>query len=161
VIGSVFYSNVASTSGGCFGNGSGPASYSIVNSTFFGNSAPSGGGSVAGPSTPASYSFKNSILWGNSNAVAAGSATFTSSIVQGVISGDNVRNVDPLFVGGGLLSLKSGSPAIGTADPSLLPKDMFDLDDDANDEEPLPLDLDGNPRTVGTLDLGAYEYQAP
>lgn len=42
----------------------------------------------------------------------------------------------------------------------LLPRDTVDLDEDGDFDEPLPLDLAGNPRVVGQLDLGAYELPA-
>ena len=71
----------------------------------------------------------------------------------------------------GDLRLLPGSPAIDAGDSSLLPVDTFDIDDDGDTNEPLPLDLDGNPRVTDdpatpdtgpvspTVDLGAYEFQ--
>ncbi|MCH2145754.1 MAG: hypothetical protein MK082_11510, partial [Phycisphaerales bacterium] len=47
---------------------------------------------------------------------------------------------------------------IGRAE--LLPADTVDLDGDGDITEPLPLDLAGNPRVVGALDLGAFELPA-
>ncbi len=71
----------------------------------------------------------------------------------------------------GDLRLLPGSPAIDAGDSSLLPGDTYDLDADGDTAEPLPLDLDGNPRVIDdpatpdtgpvspAVDLGAYEFQ--
>jgi len=64
-------------------------------------------------------------------------------------SGVDANNIstNPLFVaaGSGDLHLQAGSPCIGMANPVDMPVD----------------DLDGNPRTLGAGDLGAYEYVSP
>jgi hypothetical protein len=58
------------------------------------------------------------------------------------------------------LRLVTGSDCIDSGDNTALPEDTHDLDNDGNTSEPLPLDLDGNPRVVNdTVDMGAYEYQ--
>jgi hypothetical protein len=69
--------------------------------------------------------------------------------------------------------LGAGSPCIDAADNEAVPADEFDLDEDGDTEEPLPFDLDGNPRFVDDpttpdtgngdppiVDMGAYEFQA-
>lgn len=59
----------------------------------------------------------------------------------------------------GDLRMQQDSPTIGQGSNALLPADEFDLDDDGNTTEPLPVDLDGNTRiTNGTVDLGPYEF---
>jgi hypothetical protein len=56
--------------------------------------------------------------------------------------------------------LRANSPCIDTGDSSLLPPDQFDLDEDGNTTEPLPIDLDSLPRVVGAnVDMGAFEFQ--
>jgi parallel beta-helix repeat protein len=68
--------------------------------------------------------------------------------------------------------LAPGSPCIDAGDNTAVPTDEFDLDDDGDAAEPLPFELDGNPRFIddpdttdtgnGTspiVDMGAYEFQ--
>jgi hypothetical protein len=58
----------------------------------------------------------------------------------------------------GDLHLQEGSPAVDFGLAEFLPPDTFDLDGDGDTEEPLPIDLDGEPRVLGNeVDLGAYE----
>ncbi|MHC4673670.1 MAG: choice-of-anchor Q domain-containing protein [Planctomycetota bacterium] len=105
-----------------------------------------------------------------------------------VPGGQGNVDTDPLFVrdpddGGdgwgigdnddfGDLRLRIGSPCIDAGNNSLVSLDVMDLDGDGNRFEPIPVDLDLNPRFVdeptvpdtgkGSLpmvDMGAYEYQ--
>jgi len=91
----------------------------------------------------------------------------------GIDGGGNI-DADPLFVDitGGDYHLLSGSPCIDIADNTAVPADEYDLDDDEDTEEPVPFDLDGQPRFVDDagkpdygygetpiVDIGAYEYQ--
>jgi hypothetical protein len=56
--------------------------------------------------------------------------------------------------------LADNSPARDTGNNSLLPLDEFDLDNDGNTSEMLPIDLDGLRRIVnGIVDRGAFEWQ--
>ena len=58
----------------------------------------------------------------------------------------------------GDLRLTPESVAIDAGDAALLPVDVWDLDGDGDEAEPLPLDLAGGPRLVGGgVDLGPYE----
>ena len=59
------------------------------------------------------------------------------------------------------LHLSPGSPCIDAGDDWFVPADVADLDGDGDTDEPLPFDLDGNPRFVGPVDMGAYETTAP
>jgi hypothetical protein len=100
----------------------------------------------------------NCILWGNNQEITGflyrGSIPRVSySIVQGGYSGNEYQSVgpyildlDPLFVeaASGNLRLQACSPAINAGD---------------NSANSTTTDLDGNPRKVGTIDMGAYEYQ--
>ncbi|MCL5281505.1 MAG: hypothetical protein M1376_16530 [Planctomycetes bacterium] len=116
----------------------------------------------------------NSILWdGGSEILSQGKSlvTVTHTDIQGGWPGVNNLAADPLFIlpdgpdgiagaGDDNLRLGSGSPCVDQGTIPLLPKDAVDLDGDGNVTEPLPLDLDGNPRIFGPgLDLGAYERQ--
>ncbi|MHC4659374.1 MAG: choice-of-anchor Q domain-containing protein, partial [Planctomycetota bacterium] len=60
--------------------------------------------------------------------------------------------------------LLPGSPCIDAGDNNSVPADTTDLDGDGNTTEPIPWDLDGNPRVVdgdndgnSVVDMGAYE----
>jgi len=54
------------------------------------------------------------------------------------------------------------SPCIDAGDNWAVPADTTDLDGDGNTTEPIPFDLDGNPRIVGdAVDMGAYELLTP
>ena len=51
-----------------------------------------------------------------------------------------------------------GSQAINAGENAFLPADSFDLDGDADRDEPLPLDIEGRPRVlVDDVDIGAHE----
>jgi len=106
------------------------------------------------------HSFQGSLVSG-----CGGSSDWNEAC--GADLGGNVDE-DPLFAdtASGDYSLASASPCIDTGDNSLLPADVADLDGDFGTDEPLPLDLAGNPRVVdgdgdatATVDMGAYEYQ--
>ncbi len=136
----------------------------------------------------------NSILWGNSDANGMGESSQIAgdgllvdySCVQGLTGNlGGIGNIgdDPLFVDidgpddipgneDDDLRLSPGSPCIDAADNTAVPPDEFDLDDDGDTKEPIPFDLDGNPRFVDDpdtkdtgngdppiVDMGAYEFQ--
>ena len=64
--------------------------------------------------------------------------------------------------------LPAVSPCIDAGDNTAVPPDTTDLDGDGNTTEPIPWDLDGNPRIVdgnddgnSVVDMGAYEFSIP
>ena len=136
---------------------------------------------------PSTVQIFNSILWENSDGggsgsdaqihVEAGSSTLVlHSCVQGGWDDANASGIvssDPLFVDAVVNDFRLGafSPCIDAGAELLLASvsDFGDLDDDGDTTEPVPVDLDGNPRVVddagvsdvagGRLDIGAYERQ--
>jgi hypothetical protein len=80
---------------------------------------------------------------------------------------DGVLEADPLFVRApftngpadyGDLRLRTGSPAIDAGLAAYLPADVWDLDEDGDTTEVLPIDILGQPRVQDAeVDLGAYE----
>jgi len=153
----------------------------VTNCTFSGNTAKDDGGCMA------SYDYSsptvtNCIMWGDSapngseiynDSISSTTVTYTD--VEGGYGGDGNKNEAPLFVvGSGNYHLQAVSPCIDAGDNDAVPADTADLDLDGDTDEPVPFDLDGNPRFVddpdtidtgnGTppiVDMGAYEYQIP
>jgi uncharacterized repeat protein (TIGR01451 family) len=173
-------------SGGGVSNSSG--TLTLVNSTisgnqtgagFVGSSGGFGGGIFNGAAT---VDVKNTIIAGNS--VAAGgsgpdlSGTFNSQDYNliGSTSGATIQgttthnitgvsaNLGPLQNNGGptqTMQPLPGSPAINAGDPNNLPPDTFDLNNNGDTAEPLPVDQRGFTRVVGSgFDIGAVEVQA-
>jgi hypothetical protein len=134
----------------------------VINSTFTGNSGANGGGIVNLSGSHAEI--YNSILWGNPGGQIAlqGDAvvTATYSLVEGgFASGEHILTDDPLFVDadgpdnvlGTLddnLHLQAGSPALDAGDNNQLPADLADSNGNGNTAEPLPLDFEGDARTL-------------
>jgi hypothetical protein len=117
----------------------------------------------------------NSIVRGNVPeqilAEAGATATVSYSNIEGGYPGAGNIDTDPLFADADG-RLGPGSPCIDAADNSAVPPDSDDLDDDGDVSEPVPYDLDGNPRFVDDpcredtglgdppiVDMGAYEFQ--
>jgi len=158
----------------------------IVNSTISGNTG-SGGGiysyshrTLTVTSSTISGNFTGGIeIYNDSN-----SMTLTNSIVAmnrygysfplSPESDFNLINVDPGFVRNpgpgedtvwgteddilGDYRLRLDSPAIDAGSVDLLPMDTFDLDNDGNMTEPIPLDIAGKTRVNGdSVDIGAWE----
>ncbi|MCA0230888.1 MAG: T9SS type A sorting domain-containing protein [Bacteroidetes bacterium] len=101
---------------------------------------------------------KNCILWGNINSstVYVSNPVYINTIVKGQNLGSGVFDGtrEPLFV----LPPTSGNVVSTIGDLRLHPCSPA-LNQGSNDENATITDLDGNPRKVGTIDLGAYEYQ--
>jgi parallel beta-helix repeat protein len=114
------------------------------NCTFYGNTAGRNGGGVAYGTAD------NSIIWGNtatSNGVNFYSLT-ASHTCSPELTDESDGNItdDPQFVDAavGDYRLQSTSPCIDAGDASVFT---------------LATDLDGNPRIVGIIDMGAYEFE--
>jgi predicted outer membrane repeat protein len=126
----------------------------------------------------------NSIVWGNTSGNSEGEAAqirlqdgaiviHHSSIEgwTGVFGGVGNNGEDPLFIDAdgpddlyGTTDdnprLSAASPARDSGDNAILPADEFDLDDDGDITELLPIDLDGRRRIVNrVVDRGCYEFQ--
>ena len=162
----------------------------LTGCVFYGNSAELFGG---GLSTSFDLAIgTNCIFWNNTPEQVAESAGGTTALAYSCVQGGwpGVGNIDadPLFVRNpdpgpdgewgtedddyGNLRLLPGSPCIDAANNTSVPIDEFDLDEDGDTEEPVPFDLDGNPRFVDDpetedtgfgdspiVDMGAYELQ--
>ena len=93
---------------------------------------------------------------------AEGAIDVRHSVIPGGWPGEGNIDAAPLFVDPqhGDFHLQPSSLCIDAGSAALLPPDTFDLDGNRDTDEPLPLDLDGNPRVVGAnVDMGAYEFQ--
>jgi len=153
----------------------------IRNCTIVGNRADCG---VAGIYVAGDVAISNSILWGNWDFddfdqgsqihVSSGAISVINTCIQGwtgSLGGTGNHGNDPRFIDAdgpdniyGTADdnprLLANSPCIDSGNSTLLPPDQFDLDEDGNTTEPLPIDLDGLPRVVGaSVDMGAYEFQ--
>ncbi len=149
--------------------------FNITNSTIVGNSAPLIGGLQA--DFDALVIVTNSIIAGNggvdvfegggNSTVTATSSIFGSNVVD-VIGGTN-GNVEIVIAlglgqlldnGGTVLTMSplDGSILIGAGNAGVLPLDCFNIDNDNDTTEILPLDGRGGPRIIGgVLDVGAVE----
>jgi hypothetical protein len=177
----LIYNNTAVAGGGMYNLGPSSSNPLLVNVTITQNNAvdttshdQSGGGGIWNDgSSPSIY---NSIIWGNTtNSSVPNRANITNqnsglppidnSILQGSggsggtswlagIGADSGGNIDddPLFANAASddFRLLSGSPAINAGSSSA----FTSLNIAGSDK-----DLAGNTRIVGTIDMGAYEYQ--
>jgi hypothetical protein len=163
----------------------------VVNCSFGSNTASGMGGGIY---LDGSAQISNAILWNNSDAqgsdssaqvfVASGEVSLDYTVIQGGWDepGDNILTDDPLFVdpegpdgvtGTADDNLRPGtdSPVIDAGDTTALPQDEFDLDNDQDVTELIPVDLGGNTRVLddptvedtgvpvdnAVVDIGAYE----
>jgi len=170
-----FTGNFATHGGGMFNSGGDPT---VTDCTFTENSATVGGGMYSeyqsGPTVT------NCILWCDVGAEihdeSGSSSALTYCDIQGGYEGEGNIDADPLFVDpeSGDVHLQPGSPCIDAADNFAVPPDEYDLDEDGDTDEPVPVDLDGEPRFVNDpctedtgsgeppiVDMGAYEFQPP
>jgi hypothetical protein len=174
VVNSAFIGNSAYRGGGMFASSD---SVEVTNCTFSANVGFDYGSGIYNSSD--SLVVTNSIFWDNSQGSLGGvihshdSALprITYSLVEdgctvanGCTTEDTGNLVaNPLFIdpAGDDFRLKRGSPCINAGTNTALPADTMDLNANGNTSETIPLDLDGNPRRVGVVDMGAYERQPP
>ena len=171
LFGSTFYGNEATEFGGGGVFVGSASTATVVNCTFVANIAPAGILGTAIDSLDSTASLANSIVW---NDDLGEDVTATYSDIEGGLLGSGNIDEAPLFVDelSGDLRLSPGSPCIDAANNAAVPADTADLDDDGNVTEPVPFDLDGNPRSVDdpdtrdtgngdppVVDMGAYEFQ--
>lgn len=153
-IGNSAFAYGAMGGGGIYNNSSSPT---LINCTLAGNRGCSIYNSSSSPT------LTNCIVWGNDGQIL-GSATVEYSCVQYGWPGAGNISSDPslIFVAGGNLRLRFGSPCIDagnsaavpagiTTDPAGNPR-FVDDQDTADTGNP------GNP-PVAVVDMGAYEYQ--
>jgi hypothetical protein len=158
----------------------------ITNSTLSENSA-AFGGAIYSFGSSSTATLRNAIVAGNEassgpdiydgsgllsgshNLIGDGSGQ--SALVDGVDGnqiGTAVSPLDPRLrdwtrFENGLwgYGLRPDSPAINAGRNDLLPDDAYDLDDDKNTSEPIPLDASGRLRVFfGVVDIGAWEYSS-
>lgn len=156
--------NTASYGGGILNN-NGSLSF-LTNVTISGNLAISGGAIYNNLSSP---KIRNSIIYDNSTGIlnAGGSMpAITYSLVQDLTDESNGNisgSKDPLFVAplapglstGGDYRLKStASPAYNSGNNA-----YFDAGQ-TPDLSAITTDLDGNPRIIAVIELGAYEFNS-
>jgi hypothetical protein len=147
----------------------------LASCTLVGNSADVRGGGIMNEPMGNSW-LTNCILWGNSAEQIYGPASVAYSDVQGGwLGGEGNIDEDPCFVDAGYSGASSvwverdyrllpWSRCVDAGDNNSLPADTYDLDGDGNTVEPIPWDLDSNPRIVdgdndgnSVVDMGAYE----
>jgi len=164
--GSLIEGNSAIWGGGLY---NGAIFMSIGNSVVSGNNASESGGAIEVVGSSDSY-ISNSIIRDNHAPLDAnipGFQTVTYSDIEGGYAGTGNIDLDPLFVSpfgvDGVpgtsdddFRLHVGSPCIDAGGGRHA--DFTDLDEDGIIQEPLPLDLAGYPRAIGTVDMGAYEF---
>jgi parallel beta-helix repeat protein len=160
-----------------------------TNCTLAGSTVAHGTGGALCCRAGGSATIINCILWGDSPDEVDGPAVVTHSDIEGGLTGEGNIDADPLFVDpdgpdddpntfeDNDYRLSAGSPCIDAADNEAVPADTLDLDGDGDVDEPIPFDLDGNPRFVDDpntedtgnpdpgypglpiVDMGAYEFQ--
>ena len=161
--------------------------FTIVNCTVAQNTATGlGGGIYNQPSASGETFVRNCILWDNIDINGSvessqlhwqtGALSVDYCCMQGWSGdlggigniGNNPRFGDPED---GVFRLAPASPCIDAGDNTAVPPDEFDLDQDGDTSEPLPIDLNGNPRffddvftddtgngEAPIVDMGAYEF---
>ena len=156
-----------------------PSRPKVLNCTIVENRSSGRAGGIFN-SPESSPALVNCILWGNRDSqnefetaqIHGGTTIVNYSCIQGwngKLGGTGNFGLNPLFVDSNSPDSKAGtldddlrlsvnSPCINAGDNSALSADTFDLDGDDDPNEPIPFDIDGNPRILnGNVDIGANE----
>jgi len=151
----VFTANTAAQGGAMFSFMS--ADTTVDNCTFANNTATTWGGAIH-QDDDCVLTLINSVVWDNADSTGKGTQDSQIYYLQvppvvrySCVQGWNTPGVDgnisddPLLadVLGGNVHLQSGSPCVDTGKTADLPRDVADLDNDGDVDEPLPLDYDG------------------
>ncbi|MEM6464441.1 MAG: right-handed parallel beta-helix repeat-containing protein, partial [Pseudomonadota bacterium] len=126
----------------------------IGNSIIIGNysTSPSGDDNVSGTYTD----LGGNVVSTSSNNVDVTDVFDSTETINGVLAGQLGDNGGPVETVALLDS--TNNPARDVGDEDLLPADGFDLDNDGDTTESLPVDANGDPRLLGTgIDAGAVE----
>lgn len=133
----------------------------LTNVTISGNSAGTGGGIYNWKSQSR---IRNSIIYGNSSGIYGGESIVSFSLIQGfaedAINHNLDGNTDPKFIA----PVQAGLGSVGDyrlqAQSPVLSKgnNAYFNAGQAPDLSAIQTDLNGKPRIIGLIDLGAYEF---
>jgi predicted outer membrane repeat protein len=169
---STFTGNYAKQFGGGIHNAGGTVS--LTNSLVAGNGAGYHGPDVETGSATTNYYGVN--LFSQAGVGRPGTDIVQPDLTQvfanlTTIDPDGVPNSGDEFSAGTLannggqvqtVAIKIGGSAQNTGSTADLPADVFDLNNNGNTTEPLPVDARGEPRVSGlAVDIGAFEAQPP
>lgn len=85
-----------------------------------------------------------------------GVVAVSHSCVRGGYAGIGNIDANPMLLTSSA-TLDGRSPCIDAGTNLVLDRDEFDLDSDGDTAEPIPVDIEGNPRVRGKPDMGAFE----
>ena len=153
---SILYANAAASGSAAFNVGTGSTIH-LTNCTIAQNGGgPPSGGSVYSISSAITY-LRNSIVWQNSTGVY-GSAVINHSIVQNGNTNNYNINKDPGFLG--FSDLDGPDNILFTVDDGInVRKESEAIGRGNNTYNITTTDIAKNSRILGTIDIGAYEYE--
>jgi uncharacterized repeat protein (TIGR02543 family) len=148
--------NTAATGGGMYNANCSPI---LTNLTVSGNTANTGGGIYNSSYDETSFSapeIRNSIIWGNSSDNVYSTQYYPPNYSYSLVEGEPltngiILNCDPLFDSN--FNLQEGSPAINVGN------NLFFAAGQTPDLSAITTDLNGKPRIITKIELGAYEWQ--
>lgn len=163
-----FSTTNSASGGGVYASGN----VTVINSLFANNLRDGAGGAGVSIYASNNITFLNSSTWDYNFGDPFYQESGTLTINNSAIISDNPAGIDninvtapgfnPLFVdySNGNFRLQEASILREAGNSSYLPLDTYDLDNDGDTSETIPLDLDGNLREDGTVDIGPFEYQS-